>query len=421
MSKNNILSIIGSGLVLTTVLSQASLATEGYFQTAFGARHSSMAGAGLAHITDSTGLGLNPAGIVGIDSHANLGIKLFVPKRKTTGSGQPGFTPLGEVKSGNNIFAIPNFSYIRPLNDKSAIGIGLFANGGMNTSYPDVERDVMECGGGSGVFCSGKAGVNLHQVFITVGYAYQLTDNLKVGISPILAIQNFKAKGVAALSANSSDPENFSDRGSDRSVGLGYKLGTTYTIEDFSLAATYQGRIDTGHFDKYTGLFAEGGGFDVPSSYAVGLAYALTDNIHVAADYRHVNYNSIESVGNASTIQSSFGLDGGPGFGWSDVDSYKFGLEIVHSDTLTYRLGVGFNTNPVSGRDVTLNVLAPGVVTRHYSAGFTYNLGGGSSILTSATYVPYNSVTGAGFANPNHTVEIGMKQSHLIIEWQKRF
>lgn len=42
-----------------------------------------------------------------------------------------------------------------------------------------------------------------------------------------------------------------------------------------TLGATWASKI-SGKFDNYKGLFADGGGFDVPENYGVGLAFEAT-------------------------------------------------------------------------------------------------------------------------------------------------
>ena len=87
-------------------------------------------------------------------------------------------------------------------------------------------------------------------------------------------------------------------------------------------------------------------------------------------DYKHIFYSKIPSVGNSSAIPLPFGASGGPGFGWHDVDVFKIGAEWRASPAWTLRAGYAHNTNPIKSTDVTLNIIAPGVVTDHITGGF---------------------------------------------------
>ena len=69
-----------------------------------------------------------------------------------------------------------------------------------------------------------------------------------------------------------------------------------------------------------------------------------------------------------------FGATGGPGFGWHDVNVFKVGLQYKVNDQWTLRAGYAYNNNPVQPADVMLNILAPGVVKHHITAGATYKM-----------------------------------------------
>jgi long-subunit fatty acid transport protein len=64
--------------------------------------------------------------------------------------------------------------------------------------------------------------------------------------------------------------------GYDTSFGGGVRLGWTWQAsQNLKVGATYQSRLWMTKFDKYAGLFAERGGFDIPSNYALGFAYKI--------------------------------------------------------------------------------------------------------------------------------------------------
>ena len=84
----------------------------------------------------------------------------------------------------------------------------------------------------------------------------------------------------------------------------------------------------------------------------------------------------------------------GPGFGWKDVDAIKLGVEYQYSKNLTVRAGVNHGDNPISGADVTFNILAPGVVQNHLTLGFTYITASGGELTMSFAHAFSNDVTG---------------------------
>lgn len=417
---------IMSLLVGTSLLAAPqAIATDGYFQYGLGARHAALGGAGVAYTTDASGMILNPAGIALYSgSELDVALTIFSPRRKYTGSGQPGLTPLGEVVSGKNYFPIPNIAYTRSIDETSSWGLAMYGNGGMNTSWPAVERPMMECGGGAGIYCAGEAGVDLMQAFISATYAKKV-GMVSFGVSPLLVIQRFEAKGLGAFAAMpgaSVDPANMTDNGHELSTGVGIKLGIQAELSDaLSIGATYQPKISMSNFDSYAGLFANQGNMDIPQTFTVGAAFELSNDFTIMADYNRIYYSKVGSVGNATTVMLPFGATDGPGFGWDDISTFKIGAEWKQSENLTLRAGFSRNENPVGPEDVTLNILAPGVVRSHFTGGFQYDLASGSSFEMAAAYVPTVSVTGAGMMNPNHTVKIEMKQYVVSFGWKKKF
>ena len=90
-------------------------------------------------------------------------------------SGTLGLAP-GTVKSLNDNFLLPHVSFSRKIDDKSALGLILYGNGGLNTTYPGG-------GPGTGTFFAGPTGVNLVQIFIAPTYARSFGKRFAAGAS----------------------------------------------------------------------------------------------------------------------------------------------------------------------------------------------------------------------------------------------
>ena len=157
--------------------------------------------------------------------------------------------------------------------------------------------------------------------------AYKVNDQHTVGAALNIAYQQFSAKGIAPFAAASVAPNNVSDKGTDSSSGTDVRLGWTGKLTpQLALGATWASKI-SGKFDKYKGLFADGGSFDIPENYGVGLAFELNPQWTLAADVQTIRYSQVASVGNsaASLFNGSkqLGSAGGPGFGWRDLTVLK--------------------------------------------------------------------------------------------------
>ena len=178
-------------------------------------------------------------------------------------------------------------------------------------------------------------------------------------------------------------------------------------------------------FSQYAGLFADGGSFDIPENYAVGLSYQATPALQLAADYQMIKYGAVPSIANASSNAAPLGAASGPGFGWSDVNVYKLGLQWQATPALQLRAGVNISDNPVKSSNVTFNILAPGVMTTHYTLGATYALSSRSELTLAYMYAGSNSVTGAsmysGLGMPAGNETVRMSQQSLGLQWGWKF
>ena len=412
-----------AAMVACTLMATPALATEGYFQPGYSAIQKSLAGSGVANPEDAMALAVNPAGLTEVGQQLEVGLSLFSPSRQYTATG-PGFVAPGTVKSGWDNFLIPGLAYSQPIDAQSAWGVAMFANGGMNTNYAAGITNPA-CGGGGGVFCAGKAGVNLSQMFISAGYAWK-SDNWSIGIAPIFALQMFNANGLGAFSAYSSSPTKLTNNGISYSTGGGVRAGVLVSLSPTArLGIAASTPMWMSKFGKYKGLFAGRGGFDVPANVTAGLAWDADPDWTVMADYKHIFYASVDLVGDSSRIQLPFGANNGPGFGWHDVDVISIGAEWRATPDWTLRAGYAHNNNPIGSKDVTLNILAPGVVTDHITAGLSRKVDQNSSLDLSVLYAPKASVSGIEVSplgpNPGRTIELSMHQWDFTLGYRYQF
>ena len=411
-----------------------ALATNGYFAHGYGLKAKGMGGAATAMADDAFGGANNPANMTWVGSRIDLGGDVFSPEREAERSGA-GFPPLdGKVESGRKAFLLPEFGMVRPINDRLAVGVTVYGNGGMNTSYP---QGPFMCPTGpttaapANMLCgAGSLGVDLIQLIVAPTIAYKIAERHSVGVSLLLGYQRFSADGLQAFdSANfSGAPGSVTNRGHDSSTGVGLRVGWLGRLNDMvSVGAAYAPKMSMGRFEKYKGLFAGNGGFDIPSNYSVGIAITPLPAWTFALDAQRINYGEIPSVGGTSQVQAPLGSANGPGFGWRDIDVVKLGAVWRASDTWTLRAGYNRGGNPIGSADVTFNILAPGVMKDHYTAGFTM-LPSKSSEFTMAVMVAprqsvsgpslFNGVMGAGVAG-NETIR--MREASIGAAWAWKF
>ena len=378
-------------------------ATDGYFLHGNGAKAKGMAGAGIALPQDALSIATNPAAATQVGNRVDIGVDIFIPDRSVVIRGNA-FGP-DATYSGNdaNPFVLPEFGYVRQVSDRVAVGLAIYGNGGMNTTYDD--NPFARFG------ATGRAGIDLKQIFVTPTVAVEVAEGQSLGISAIGVVQSFRAAGIAPFAAASSDPANFTNRGTSWSFGGGFRIGWLGQFTDrFSVGAFYQSKVWASNFDRYAGLFAGQGGFDVPASWGGGIAWRATDRLTLAADVKRIEYSDVPSVGTPLAplfVGVPFGADGGPGFGWRDVTVVKVGGAYQVNDRLTLRAGYGRSGQPIPPSQTFLNTLAPGVVQDHWTTGLTWRTRSGLELTGHLLYAPRVTVRGQNSIPPGMPAQGG--------------
>ncbi len=395
----------------------AAQATNGYFMHGSSVKAQGMAGVSFALAHDSIKAASNPASLIALGNQYDLGATYFKPDRSADIDGN-GFGLNGHYSgNGERDFWLPEGGFSRMYNDRIAYGMAVYANGGMNTTYNQTPVAAF----GS----SGKAGVDLAQAFVTGSLAYKVDESNSVGLGVTYVYQTFEAKGIQNFAGMSSDSGAVSNNGEDSSNGWGVKLGWQGKVTDtLTLGASWSSRINTDGFNRYSGLFAEQGGFDVPESYGLGFAWQINPQWTLAGDWERIEYSEVRSVGNALSLTSALGSDSGAGFGWDDIDVYKLGVIYAASPRLTLRAGVSHAEQPIPASQTFLNILAPGVVQDHVSLGASWEISPEQSVTVSYTRALEETVKGSNSIPDSFgggEADLTMSQDIVGLAWQYRY
>lgn len=390
MKIKKIVALLFAAGVLVSPLAHA---TDGYFAHGYGMKAKGMGGAGIALPQDSLAAATNPAGMVLVGDRIDFGIDWFKPTRNAEVVG------VGEMSgNGDSNFLIPEFGYNKMLSTDSSVGLSVYGNGGMNTKYKDLNART-----GGLIFGQGDLGVDFSQLFIAPTYAMKLNAENAVGVSLNLAYQVFKMEGIQnfGLGGFSATPGSLTNNGYDSSTGYGLRLGWTGQVSPtVTLGATYQTKTKMGKFNKYAGLFAEQGGFDIPANYGVGIAAKLSDTTTVAVDIEQIQYSGVASVANPiSNLMvggNLLGTNNGGGFGWRDMTVFKLGVSHQYDSGLVVRAGYNTGRQPIPDSETMFNVVAPGVVQDHLTLGATWTMPSKSEVTIGYMHAFKKTVTGSG-------------------------
>lgn len=395
-------------------LAGSAYATNGYFSHGYGMSAKGMGGAGIAYPQDSLAAATNPAGMVQVGNRMDIGLEIFAPDRGFTyGGGSPDGNGDGAMESW---FPIPEFGYNRMINSNMSFGVSVFGNGGMNTTYGEGDHPFA---GGSGA----TVGIDLMQMFIAPTIAYKVNEQLSVGASVNLIGQAFEAQGLQGFGVMDAGGGNL---GRDLSYGASVRLGGLYQVSNaVTLGATYQTKSNMTEFDDYAMLFPNGGEFDIPASYGLGIAVKATDKLDIAFDVMRIEYSGVDVTGNLPKM-SLFGANS-HGFGWEDQTVFKLGVAYEYSSDLTLRAGLNYGEQPVdlpaapTPDDIgfELNTLAPGVVETHLTLGFTKNLSADSAVTGYYMHAFEKEVDAVGsMFGPG---SLNMSQNAFGLSYNKKF
>ncbi|MDK9724762.1 MAG: outer membrane protein transport protein [Sterolibacteriaceae bacterium MAG5] len=408
-----------AALLAAAGFSASAFATNGYFSHGYGIKAKSMGGVGIALPQDALAAATNPAGMAMVGDRVDFGLDVFMPDRTASWSAATFGVPVGDYRSGKRQFYVPEFGYNRSLGNDSTLGVVVYGNGGMNTAY------------NTPILAQGRTNTysNLEQLFIAPTWAKKLNANHSIGVTLNLVRQTFEARGLQGFANSSSDSSHLTDVGVDTSYGWGLKFGWTGELtQALTLGATYQTETRMSKFDRYKGLFAEQGKFNIPETYGLGVAFKATPSTTIAADLVHISYGKIRSLANQSDLNPAAGTLGtanGAGFGWTNQNILKLGIAHQYSESLTLRAGYNFGKMPLTNKNTYFNILAPATVEQHLTLGGTWTFQNKSELTLSYVQAFNKGIngtggdgaSGAGNGQPGWPVNLKMKQSSLGIAY----
>jgi len=441
ISKGLLTSAIIAGLGVPAV----SHATNGYFLIGFGAKSRAMGGVGVAEGQDGLAAAFNPAVMADVETRFDVGVDLFVPQRGA-------FIDSNELPadqtSRDEFYPIPNMGMVYKYDDQISYGVAV-VGAGMGTTY---DQSAPACSDGDpstvdnnffnfSCNASNRMGVLLMQMQILPSISYKLDDTHTVGATLVAAVQQFRAYGFGAFEALgfTTNTNGLTNNGPDWSYGAGIRLGWQgkFLNDTLKIGVNYSSRVYMSEFDKYDGLFAEHGDFDIPENYAIGFAYKPTDDISLYFDVQQINYSEVASVGNPGPQQTggffpcgdvtcgALGNDQGLGFGWTDQTVYKLGGQYIYDPTWTFRAGLNYGETPIPKDQVLFATVAPATVEFHYTLGLTYKLDKESELNFSYVHAFEKTLTGYGPYSARQpgedNIAISMVQDSLGISYGLKF
>jgi long-chain fatty acid transport protein len=380
-------------------LATPAFAVNGFFLNGYGAKSIGVAGVGVAMPQDRMAAAVNPAGMALVEPGYDVSIRLMHPQR----SAKIDCTGIGACdrdvadRSNREFFVVPHFGYSKTLSERTTLGVTMYVNGGMNTSYSRAlynETAARVAGGrpgDPGFPAYDKLGVDFSQSILAPSLAYRYSDRLILGIAPLFAVHRFAATGLASFEFLSADPTSVSNRGTEYALGAGVRVGAILVLADgLRVGAQYTSRIFTERYTEYNGLFADNGRLDGPPHYTVGFAWDIDPRLTIGFDFHQIQFGTIDAVGNpgptaaeiAGVISNDRRLGGsnGIGFGWSNQSVYKAGFIFKPHERIKLRGGWNHGTAQIPEEEILPNLILPSIVEHHLHAGLSFEVRKGREV-----------------------------------------
>ncbi len=364
--------------------STSAFATNGSFMIGFGAGSIGMGGVGVTSPQDSMCVGGNPACLGDLDRpQFDMGAALLHPPRSAATTVMSGTPPDANgnatwQNSEVNWYLLPSMGFVWPFDDKLTVGFAALPAGGGGVTYKP------------NFFGTGYnyLGTDMVQLIVPITAAYKVNETNTLGASIVPARQRFLAQGLENFKSFSASPDYLTGNGHDFANGMGARIGWMghYFDKRITLGATYATKVYMQKFEHYRGLFAENGKFDIPANYAVGIGVKPVENLTVALDIERIMYGNVPAFANRGPDQTQLNIDStggvtslgnpqGAGFGWHSQTVYKLGVAYKPNDKWVLRAGFNYGKTPIDKEQLLFSLLAPVTTERHYTTGFTYNMG----------------------------------------------
>lgn len=357
--------IIGLACVLSVPVVDAG--AEGFAINEWSAEGVAMGGARMFAENDAANIAYNPASITKVRGEAFKQSAVYIsPHGKYTAYDATGKS----IDEGKNVVHAgwaPGNYYVKQLNDKDWIGVGLFSRFGMISEF---ERDSKVA---SNAFFSRLNGASLTPTYARkfdnkwsaavgaeVNYVGLELQKNALGIIPTQTKGESWALGWNAAANYAFDSKN--------EIGLVYRSKVTHTM-DADFRGYSSGITGSDHFTKAHGKVT------LPDSWAIGYNHKFDDRTRVELNGTYTKWSTYDALN--ISFDDPMGIPGGtiPGSysqkNWSNGWRYALGVEHKLSDKYTIMGGYAYDESviPFDGADF----IVPTGARRTYSLGFQYH------------------------------------------------
>jgi long-chain fatty acid transport protein len=349
-------------------------AQAGHIMQGIGAKNMSMGGASTAQPIDINGaLQWNPAAISVFKTKvftADAGFFFSAPELSSTAPTPQG--PMsGVTKDDRGVSVMPALAMVwGKEKSKHTFGVSAFGISGFGVTFPESTTNPINMPQSMNGFGRIESDYQLMQVAVT--YAYQITDQLSIGLAPTFNYSALELEPNPLASPSNTLGYPVSDKAT--ALGFGGQFGIFYNSgKGIKLGASYKTEQGFNEFDfenKYLdGSTAPNVKFKMnyPAIFSVGIGYSKKD-FDFALDYRTVNYENTDGFSTTGWTETASVA----GFGWENISIVSAGLQYKGINKLPLRVGYTYSSNPINSDLAFFSVPATAVIKNAFQFGFGY-------------------------------------------------
>ncbi|KKM67286.1 hypothetical protein LCGC14_1472610 [marine sediment metagenome] len=292
--------------------------------------------AGSAAVSeDASAQYFNPAALSYLKrEEMDLAINFIAPRSEFNNDGSTIPSNGGDYSDAANNAFLPNFSYVKPLNEKLTLGFAVVSPFGLVTEYNESWV---------GRYSAVKSDLKTYN--FNPSLAFKATDKLSIGFGVSAQYIDLTLTQMARLA------------GSDVKVKLeaddwayGYNMGVIYDFTPSTrVGLSYRSKIShtlegdgsirqVGVEDNITG------DVDLPETLSLALQQRLSQKWTVMADVTWTRWSRFQEL----KIESDGGtLSSTKEEKWENTLRYGIGLSYAHSDKWQFRTGIAYDETPV--------------------------------------------------------------------------
>lgn len=374
MTSNFKLTLLSSvaAAAVTMMAAGTANATFGMLPHCVGTVKCGMGGAGSAKAGAAVDAAANPALAAKMGNTYQVNLGYFTADVK----GLSTFSSGVEQTSSADGFPNGSMGVNYKIDENSSFNLSIVPGGGGASNWPTTRT--------AATGATNDQEVKYEMMYIQPSYAIKM-GTASYGVGAILSratMDTDSVDGTFTPSPNQDNAETF--------YGVGLQVGGVWDIaENGAFAINLRSPVWHQKAGGYDGnVFNDP--IDTPAQALVGVAFDVTDSTMLAFDAKWVGWSKGNTIGNSPAG------GGSAGFGWEDQVIFMVGVEHDVDDALTVRAGYSHGNSPITENTVLGNFLFPAIVEDHFTAGASYDIGGGMVLGASAYYAPENKIVDNG-------------------------